>query len=162
MAKLLSRDLENHCTVINQTAESKRKVRNEKIRERKIARLLDTYPNVDTDRIEEWVNEDIDEMEFRDDESKQFLGNLEGDVNMAIKAAGTRYYNPEQRIGRIWKRIHENNIRENKSTILIFRSGDPIVYRLGVPSGKEIGILHNSLQDGGTVSRIKVAYNEVN
>lgn len=147
--------------MINQTAESKRKVKNEKIRERKIARLLDTYPNVDTDRIEEWVNEDINEMDFRDDESKQFLGSLEESVNLVVKAAGTRYYNPEQRIGRIWKRIHENNIREGKSAILVFRCGDPIVYRLGIESGQEIGLLHSCISGGGTVSRIKVVYNEV-
>lgn len=162
MARLKSLDLDNgKISKFQLENQSARQKLSDYVRNKKIERLACEFENVPEDEREKWVSDDIDDLESRRLESEFFCDSLSSASNMAVKVTGWRWYHPDRRIGRIWKSIHENNISDNTTTMLIFRNGDPTVYRLSVGSGKETGLLSQAISSGYTLSGIKVAYSEV-
>lgn len=138
----------------NRKAKRKRKERE------KIDKLARKYEGVPEDEIERWVSEDFDDMDARDIESEHFCERLSQSSEVPVKVTGSRWYHSDRRIGRIWKSIHESNISNNTTTVLIFRNGDKNVYRLSIESSQEIWLLQECVRKGYVLSKIKVSYRD--
>jgi hypothetical protein len=157
------RDLPEKLTLLTSERE-KQKRKREKLKSEKrdkiIARLEGGVIASNTefqDQIEEWVNDDLDEMDFNEDDERDFLNNLAGDFDIPIQKTGTRWYHNQYGVGRFIKSIREGNNEHNRTTILIIRGGDKAIYRLGIPTGEETSVLSTAISKGYILSQVKIS-----
>lgn len=146
---------------INLMKGSNRALRLAKAKQSKIDRLAHKFENVPLDEVERWVNDDFDGMESRIAESRNFFKSIEECGNIPIKSTGKAWYHSEQRIGRVFKSIHEGNIKDNRTTMLIFRPNDSTIYRLSIRAGKEFQILSTAISKGYILSEMIVNYGDI-
>jgi len=156
MVKTLVTDFNGLTKRKNLTKREIDKIKRERKKEEKILERIRKYDNLPTDTIEEWVNEDFEQMETELDESERFCDELAEYGNIPIKTTGSRWYNYHRPVGRFLKSIRKNCNEHNKTAILIIRSGDPTIYRLGIESGEESKVLHTAISKGYILSKIKV------
>jgi len=133
------------------------KVKRDRARERKLERLIRKFDNLPTDEIETWVDDDFNEMEAQLDESEQFCNDLSKSFDFPIKTTGSRWHNYHKPLGRFIKSIRASCDEDDKTTILIIRGHDEVVYRLGVQRGKEDKLLHTCINEGYVMSKIKIS-----
>jgi hypothetical protein len=109
------------------------------------------------DQVEAWEYDDEDDMELNHIDEEQFFNSITSADDMAITATGTRWYHDRKPLGRFFKSIREGCNEHNRTTILVIRGGDEAIYRLGVPKGKETGILSQAISQGYILTRIKIS-----
>jgi hypothetical protein len=156
MAKTLVNDFDNKIKRMCSPRE-KDKIRRERKKEQKTLERIRKYDNLPTDEIEQWVDEDFELMEDGLHEESDIRDELERLTKVPVGTFSRKWYNGNQPLGRFWKPIHRSNAENDKATILISRSGDPTIYRLGVPSGSEITTLLSAIKQGYTVSKINIS-----
>lgn len=146
----------------NYVRKTPRELRLAKLREKKIERKLEKYPNVDTDEIERWVSEDDDDIQSFIDDQKRFFEQLEEHGNIPIKSTGKVWYHSERRIGRIFESIHNVCDKDSRGVILAFIPNHKNVYRLTVPDHKVFPILSQAIKQGYILSEMVINYMDVN
>lgn len=163
MIKRFSAENENHLHLPS------RSVRLSRQKQKKIDKLVDKYTDgtgtiqpEHLDKIERWVDDDFDDMEARRDESLRFFESLEEHGNVPIKSTGRVWHHAEERIGKIFGRIHKSNINNGTDTIIVFRDGDKSIYRLSFKSDKTAQLLHSFFKEGYIISTIDVNYGDIN
>lgn len=145
-----------------------RSARLKRAKEKKIQKILTKYDPLGAygaefvDKVEGWVDDDFNDMEARRDEQKRFFESIEELTDIPIKSTGRVWRHAEERIGRIFGRIHKTNIQEGKDTILIFRDGDKSVYRVSFRKGETATLLHRLFKKGYVISTIDINYGDIN
>jgi hypothetical protein len=158
------RDLPEKLTLSTSKREKEKLLRKKK-RDEKIERIAERLEggtragNIELqDQIEEWVNDDFEQMEINEDDEREFLNGLSGDYDIPIQKTGARWYHHQYGVGRFFKSIREGNNEHNRTTILIIRGGDKSIYRLGIPTGEEFRVLSTAISKGYILSEVKISH----
>jgi hypothetical protein len=165
MVKSLSVDKPNQLRLLRSEQEKSKYKRN-KAREKKKQEIIERLnltndglgplnSEID-DRVEEWIDEDFEQMDIDLDDEEQFRNDLSGDFNIPITKTGSRWYSHHKPLGRFIKSIRENNNEHSRTTILIIRGGDESIYRLGIPKGEETSVLSTAISKGYILTEVKV------
>lgn len=121
-------------------------------------RFIDAFGDNLQDQIEEWVNDDFEQMDFNEDDEKCFRESISGNIDIPIEKTGSRWYHSQYAMGRFFKSIREGNTEHNRTTILIIRGGDQSIYRLGIRKGQESTILSTAISKGYHLTEVKISH----
>lgn len=165
MTNILCRDLPEKLQR-RASKQEKQKYKRERAREKKKEKLINRYsedgirpldPEIE-DKIEEWVDEDFDGMDFNELDEKQFRESLSGDYDIPIEKTGTKWYNHYKPLGGFIKSQRNSNNEHNQTTILIIRGTDQSMYRLRIPAGQETTVLSTAISKGYILGEVKVSH----